>query len=114
MPNGNPKQATRHLLFLDESGEHDMQSVNPDWPVFVLVGVLVGEKYYQMSLVPRIKRLKAKYGLSRSVVLHSRDIRRWEGDFQFLCDLKTRQQFMADLSDLIESLRIRLFASVID
>jgi len=34
---------TRYLLFLDESGTHDMKFVDPNFPAFVLAGLLVGE-----------------------------------------------------------------------
>ena len=70
------RKPTQYLLFIDESGSHDMQNVDPKWPVFVLVGLLVGEKYYAKTFVRRVRALKQRHGLSTSAVLHSRDIRR--------------------------------------
>jgi hypothetical protein len=72
---------TKHLLFLDECGTHDMRSVDPTFPVFVLIGLLVGETYYAKTLVPRVKALKQRHLDNPNAVLHSRDIRRLEGDF---------------------------------
>ncbi len=91
-----------------------MQHVDERWPVFVLMGLLVGEKHYQQTLVPRVKELKDRNGLDREVVLHSREIRRCEGPFSFLQDQARRQAFYQDLSALVDSLRIRFFAVVID
>ena len=34
---------TSYLLFIDESGTHDLRNVDPRWPAFVLLGLLVGE-----------------------------------------------------------------------
>lgn len=72
---------TTYLLFLDESGTHDMGHVDARYPIFVLMGLLVGEAYYAKTLVPRVKQLKRRYGLHRTSVLHSRAIRRWEQEF---------------------------------
>ena len=105
---------TRHLLYLDEAGTHDMKHIDPNWPVFVLVGLLVGETFYAKTLVPQIKEFKAAHGLSAGAVLHSREIRRWEGPFEFLKDGRRRQAFYEDLNRLYASLRVRLYAVVVD
>lgn len=109
------RSPTRHLLFLDESGTHDMRRVDPNWPVFVLVGLLVGEKYYQQVLVRRVRQLKLSHGLPTETVLHSRDIRRCEGPFAFLTQSdEVKQAFYEDINRLVSELRIRLYSVVID
>jgi hypothetical protein len=106
---------TQHLLYLDECGTHDMQHVDPTFPVFVLVGLLVGETYYARTLVPRIKKMKQRHLVNANAVLHSRDIRRLEGDFRCLRDSEERKQaFYDDLNRLFVGLRIRVFAVAID
>lgn len=105
---------TQYLLFIDESGSHGMVNIDPKWPLFVLVGLLVGEKYYKRTLVPRVTALKIKHGLGTDVVLHSRDIRRQEGDFQFLRDSVRRMVFYEDLNSLMIESRFRLYAVVVD
>ena len=105
---------TQRLLFIDESGTHDMQNVDPKWPVFVLVGLLVGEKYYATTFVRRVRNLKRRYDLSTDAVLHSREIRRWEGPFTFLADASARERFYADVNQLIRGLRMTLYAVAID
>jgi hypothetical protein len=105
---------TAYLLFIDESGTHDLRTVDPKWPIFVLLGLLVGETYYRKTLVPRVKSLKAKYGIAKSTPLHSRHIRRHEGAFSLLADPAVRESFYQDLNRLFDESRIRIFASVID
>lgn len=105
---------TRYLLYIDESGGHDLGHVDPKYPVFVLVGLLVGEKYYQQTLVPRVKALKKENGFDRGVVLHSNSIRRHRGDFRELSDPVRREALYESLNAVFETSRMRLHAVVID
>lgn len=92
-----------------------MRAVDPTFPVFVLVGLLVGESYYARTLVPRIKNLKRRHLENPDAVLHSRDIRRLEGDFRCLRESEERKlAFYADLNKLFTALRFRIFAVAID
>ena len=92
-----------------------MKFVDPKFPLFVLVGLLVGEKYYTKILVPRVKRLKKKYLTDPRTILHSREIRRCAGNFAFLKEsIATKEQFYSDLNSLISRLRVRVFAIAID
>ncbi|MGI8642877.1 MAG: DUF3800 domain-containing protein, partial [Thermomicrobiales bacterium] len=35
------------LLFLDESGDHSLEKIDEDYPIFVLGGVVVDRSYYR-------------------------------------------------------------------
>jgi len=106
---------TNYLLFVDECGTHDMQHVDANFPIFVLVGLLVGEVYYAKSLVPRVKALKVSHFGKSDVVLHSRDIRRRQGDFEiFRTTPERKPPFDAAIGNLVLRARIRLFAVAID
>jgi hypothetical protein len=105
---------TKHLLFLDESGTHDLRTVDPTWPVFVLLGLLVGETYYQKTLAPRVKALKRSFGLAPDTVLHSRHIRRQEGPFAILRSSDVRERFYQGLNDIFTGARLRLYVIVVD
>lgn len=91
-----------------------MNTIDPNWPIFVIVGLLVGETYYAKTVVPRMKALKKAHGLNPSTPMHSRSIRRWEGEFSFLQDAPRRSAFYEDINALIDGLRVRLYAVVID
>ena len=109
------RSKTCHLLFLDECGTHDMGNIDPAFPVFVLAGLLVGEKYYAKTLVPRVKQLKLDNRLSPETVLQSRKIRKCEDAFQFLqTSPERRSKLYSSINNLFAGLRIRLFAVIID
>jgi len=109
------RSRTGYVLCLDECGTHDMEYVDPDFPVFVLVGVLVGEKYYSKTLISRVRTFKQRHCPNPNALLHSRDVRRQTGDFAFLQESRSRRQsFYEAINELVAGLRMRLFASVID
>ena len=92
-----------------------MRYVDPQFPVFVLMGLLVGELYYARTLVPRVKELKRQYLSDPTALLHSRDIRRCEGVFSFLRDSGPRKDsFYLAINQLFLNSRIRLLAVAID
>lgn len=91
-----------------------MNTIDPNWPIFVIVGLLVGETYYAKTVVPRMKALKKAHGLNPATPMHSRSIRRWEGEFSFLQDTLRRSALYEGINALIDGLRVRLYAVVID
>ncbi len=109
------KSASKYLCFIDECGTHDMKNIQSDFPVFTLVGLLVGEKYYQKTLVPRVKAFKTRHFGDQEIILHSRDIRRLDRRFSVLkTDSARKEAFYNELNELITSARIRFYAVVID
>lgn len=40
------------LLFLDESGDANLHNVDPEYPVFVLGGIIVDEAHYKTEIIP--------------------------------------------------------------
>lgn len=106
---------TSYLLFVDESGTHDMVNVDPKFPLFVLLGLLVGETYYAKTLSRRVREFKRDHLGTPDAVLHSADIRRCEGPFQFLrSDAKRKQAFYDGLNELFHEARLRIFAVAIN
>jgi hypothetical protein len=92
-----------------------MRNIDASFPVFVLMGLLVGETYYAKTLVPRIKQFKRQHGVGAELCLHSRDIRRREGLFKFLRDDAARREaFLDGIGTLFTTSRIRLYAVAID
>jgi hypothetical protein len=37
------------VLFLDESGDHSLSKIDPQYPLFVLCGVILDEQYHNNS-----------------------------------------------------------------
>lgn len=104
-----------YKLFLDESGDHNLKVINPNHPVFALVGCAFEENYYIKEAIKKVNELKIKYFNSVDVIFHSRDIRKQETrPFLVLRNKKKREEFYEDLNKLFKELYFTILASVID
>lgn len=104
---------SRFIAFFDECGDHSLTKVNPELPVFVLCTVIVEREVYARTVVPEISAFKLRYFAHEGINLHSRDIRKAEGPFSILQNLRVRNGFMDELSAMIGRLPFTLFATVI-
>jgi hypothetical protein len=102
----------KYYLFMDESGDHGLTTLNPDFPVFLLCGVLISETDYT-TLSTQINELKTSIWGDKQVILHSRDIRKCEKEFQVLFDLDLKAIFYNQLNQLISSNNYTVIASAI-
>ena len=100
--------------FVDESGDHSLDRVDPDFPVFVLAAVLVEREAYLDAVIPALARLKVEHWGHEGVVFHSSDIRRRSGPFALLQVPAVRDRFLCQLEDLISALPFGLHLSVLD
>ncbi|MCD6226722.1 MAG: DUF3800 domain-containing protein [Candidatus Aenigmarchaeota archaeon] len=104
-----------YKLFLDESGDHNLEVIDPNHPVFALVGCIFENNYYESTAIKKVNELKIKYFNSTEVILHSRDIRKQESKpFLVLRKKEVRENFYQDLNKLFEELYLTILASVID
>lgn len=106
-------QFMRYFLFIDESGDHGLHLINPDFPVFLLGGVLVSETEYGM-IDSMVKKIKTKYWKDKKVIFHSRDIRKCEKEFQILFDSTLKSEFYNDLNTVIARNDYTIIASGIN
>jgi hypothetical protein len=81
------------IAYLDETGDHSLELVDKDFPIFALVLLVCDTTTYIQRLVPAVYQLKMDYFRHEGVILHSRDIRKAQGDFLFLRDATKRQPF---------------------
>ena len=102
-----------YIVFVDESGDHGLESIDPDYPIFVLAFCIFEKESYLSKTVPAVLRFKFKYFGHEQAILHERDIRRGYPPFAFTRDKRVREGFFADLNQLIEDADFRLVASVI-
>jgi hypothetical protein len=101
------------VVYVDESGDHSLTSVNPRYPLFVLSFCVLRTAVYNEQVAPALRRLKfAAFGHDM-VVLHESDIRRRRGAFAHLMQAP-REQFLRDLTDTIAAADFQLVAAVID
>jgi len=102
----------KYYLFMDESGDHGLTILNPDFPVFLLCGILMTEDEYS-SFSSEIDQLKLSIWKGKQVILHSRDIRKCEKEFQVLFDLEIKKTFYSQLNRIISSGNYSVIASAI-
>ena len=102
------------IVYADESGTHNLDAVEAQFPVFVLSLCLFRKADYVATIVPGLQRLKMKWFGHDMVVLHERDIRKQTAPFAFLTNRERRERFMADLNAWVEAAPMTVIAAVID
>ena len=101
------------FVFVDESGDHGMVSIDPQFPVFALVFVIIKKIDYIQKILPAFHDLKLKYWGHDQVVFHESDIRKERGVFDILRQGEVRSFFMDDLTNLIDQSPFQSISSVI-
>ena len=102
-----------YLVFVDESGDHGLDTIDPGYPVFVLAFCIINKRDYIEQVVPAIQRFKFKHFGHDQVILHEVDIRRDRGGFAFLKTRALKEAFLAELSTLVEAAPFTLVATAI-
>lgn len=103
------------IVYADESGDHGMVSIDPQYPVFILVFCVMRKTDYINSVVPAMQQLKFSIWGHDSIILHEHEIRKNKGPFGILrTNQDLRERFFNDLNTLIETTSMTLFASIID
>lgn len=101
------------LLFLDESGDHSLAAIDPEYPVFVLGGVLMDADYANRALEEEVARFKMDMFGQPDIVLHTMDIVRQRNGFEALRDANFRGRFYGSLNNLMSRLEYRVIACAI-
>jgi len=103
----------KYYFFLDETGDHGLSYIDPNFPLFLLCGCLFSEDEFRVAC-RKVDELKLKYFKTTEMILHSRDIRKCEGVFQILFDLNIKKSFYEDLNELMKELRYTVISSAIN
>lgn len=102
-----------YIVFVDESGDHSLESVNPDYPIFVLAFCILPTAAYVEQITPAVRRLKCQLFGHDLVILHEHDIRKKTGPFARL-GKDARDALLEGLTDIIRAAPMTLVAVVID
>ena len=102
-----------YIVFVDESGDHGMASIDASYPVFVLAFCLFEKEAYARRVTPAVLRFKFKHFGHDQVILHEREIRKALPPFAFLSDAARRAVFLDDLNTLVRTAPFTLVASAI-
>lgn len=102
-----------YIVFVDESGDHGLDSIDPEYPVFVLAFCVFQKDAYRLQASPALQGLKFRHFGHDMVILHEREIRKAIGPFRFLVEAERRSAFMQDLNSLMDDAPFTLIATVI-
>lgn len=107
------KQFGSYVVYVDESGDHSLESVDAQYPVFVLAFCVFHKSYYASHVVPTLESFKFKHFGHDVVVLHETDIRKERGCFRF-SSRPHKEAFLDELTGIIEASNFILIACVVD
>lgn len=94
-----PKE-TKYILYIDECGDHNLKRYDPNFPIFTLCGVLVPVKKLN-RLNEAFNKLKQETFQTKDVIIHSVDLRKWQGDFKILRDRELRTKFLEGITAIL-------------
>jgi len=101
------------VLFLDESGDHNLSVVDPQYPLFVLGGVIVEKDYAGGELPAELNDFKRRIFGRTDIVLHTADITRNRNGFEQMKDVGFREAFYAELNALMRKLEYTVVACAV-
>ena len=100
-------------LFLDESGTHSLTSIEEQYPVFVLAGVICDSEYASGEMERRVREFKGDLLGHPELILHTADIARAKNGFHQLREEAFRRRFYAELNGLMLELQYCVVACAI-
>jgi hypothetical protein len=101
------------VMFLDESGDHSLSVVDPQYPMFVLGGVIMDQAYAEGEAESRVRTFKRDLFGSEDLILHTADIARNKNGFERMQEPAFRQRFYAALNELMRTLEYKVVACAI-
>lgn len=101
------------VMFLDESGDHNLSVIDLQYPLFVLGGVVMDRDYAEGELTEKLAVFKRELFGREDLILHTADITRNRNGFERLKDAGFRQQFYGRLNVLMSELRYSVVACAI-
>ncbi len=106
-------QNSEYIVFVDESGDHSLDTINPRYPIFVLSFCVFHKQSYISEISPAVGRLKLELFGHDTVVFHEHEIRKKEGAFSKLSKEK-REELLEKLNDLMSEADFTLIPVVIN
>lgn len=103
-----------YIVYLDESGDHSLDVIDRQYPIFVLSACVFRKTDYSAVVVPSFLDLKFRFFGHDMVALHSRDIRKAQGPFAILQNAQVRQDFLAAINTAVANAPFTLVTAIID
>lgn len=104
---------SKYIIYVDESGDHSLQSIDEQYPLFVLAFCIFHKRHYSESIVPALEKFKFNYFGHDQVILHENEIRKEKGAFLFR-NKEEKLNFIDELTTIIDFSNFILITCVID
>ena len=103
-----------YVVYVDESGDHALQTIDPQYPVFVLAFCVFHKRHYSEKIVSALEKFKFNHFGHDHVILHEHDIRKEKEFFTFFKNREHKSSFITELTSIIEASNFILISCVID
>jgi hypothetical protein len=103
-----------YFAFIDESGDHGMQNIDPASPMFALSAVVYPREDYIAKEIASLGRTKVVWWGHEGVIFRSYDIRKKQGPFAFCAAKEARESFQAELCEVFKRSSGKIISAVID
>jgi len=102
------------IVYVDESGDHNLLSIDAQYPIFVLAFCIFYKEHYSNNVVPKLQKIKFEYFGHDLVILHENEIRKEKGDFNIFKSKEERVKFLEHLTNIIDDSNFILASCVIE
>jgi len=104
----------KYIVYVDESGDHGLASIDENYPIFVLAFCIFHKRHYSEAIVPALEKFKFNHFGHDQVVLHENEIRKEKGAFNIFKSQDERNQFIDELTRIIDFSNFILISCTID
>lgn len=105
---------SKYIVYVDESGDHSLTSIDDKYPIFVLSFCVFHKRHYSEAVVAALEKFKFNYFGHDQVVLHENDIRKEKPPFNIFKGKTEKDDFFADLTSIIDRYNFILISCIID
>lgn len=113
-PPPKESQYSKYIVYVDESGDHSMEKIDKQYPLFVLAFCVFHKRHYSEQVVSALEKFKFNHFGHDQVILHENEIRKEKGAFNIFKSLEERTAFLDELTEIIEHSNFILISCVID
>ena len=103
----------QYIVYVDESGDHSLEKIDENYPVFVLSFCVFHKQHYTDTVCPLASRLKLRHFGHDMVILHEADIKKENAPFNIFKSSQDHQAFINELTGVIEQSNFILIACTI-
>lgn len=103
-----------YIVYVDESGDHGLQNLDANYPMFVLAFCVFHKRPYSEKVVSALQKFKFNHFGHDLVILHEHEIRKEKGEFNFFQSREHKYHFLNELTEIIDKSNFVLISCVIE